>query len=177
VKNDYAAVVPAHFPLNIGTTPEDEFWGDGGRFNGVISPGVYGPNNDGTYGKYPGTRIASITDGTSNTIALAEKFVPIWAYNDWWFGDDKGAFHGFDNDTFRSTVNNPKYFPNNPIRDYNVPQDGTDWHAGFVFGSAHPSGINAVFADGSVQHIKYGVNPVTFTALGHRSDGSVLGEY
>jgi prepilin-type N-terminal cleavage/methylation domain-containing protein len=205
VKNDYAAVVPAHFPLNVNaagqqtTTAQDEIWGDNGKWFGVISPGLTGPDGNGNYSKYPGTRIASITDGTSNTMALGEKFEPIQAYNDWWFGDDKGAFHGFDNDTFRSTVNNLLDWPyGNPTRDFNVvgfntpngdPEncgnsgsntngyrsDGSEcWRAGFVFGSAHPAGINSVFADGSVHTVVYGVNAVTFTALGHRSDGSVL---
>src|SRR5262249_38428585 len=142
VKNDYAAVVPPHMPYRGNTTPEDEFWGDNGRFYGVISPGV-----DAAYGgfQYPATRISTITDGTSQTIAFAEKFMPTWAWSDWWSGDDKAAFHGFDDNTFRSTVNNPAYWPKgNPCQDYNVPQDGTqDWHAKFVFGSNHPSGINA----------------------------------
>src|SRR4029450_5045445 len=101
--------------------------------------------------------------GTSNTIAFAEKFMPTQVYNDWWSGDDKAALHGFDDNTFRSTVNNPGYFPGNPIKDFRT--TGADaccstdtWHAKFIFGSAHPSGINAVFADGSVHHIPYSVN-------------------
>jgi prepilin-type N-terminal cleavage/methylation domain-containing protein/prepilin-type processing-associated H-X9-DG protein len=174
VKNDYAAVVPPHLPYR-GGTPEDEFWGDNGRFNGVISPGV-----DAAYGgfKYPGTRMASITDGTSNTIAFAEKFMPIWAWTDWWSGDDKAAFHGYDDNTFRSTVNHPSYGPN-PTRDCQVGRSPNcpvpdDWAAKFLFGSNHPSGINAVFADGSVHHIPYSVSPGVFNALGHASDGTVI---
>jgi prepilin-type processing-associated H-X9-DG protein len=174
MKNDYAAVIPPHFPLRPTSTPEDEYWGDNGTFYGVIAPGIDGWNA-GFHKLFPRTRMADILDGTSNTMAIAEKFIPTWAYDDWWFGDDKGAFHGYDEVTFRSTVNNHAYFRNNPTQDFNVPQDGTqDWHAGFVFGSAHPSGINAVFADGSVHHISYNVDSLVFNALGHRADGTVF---
>jgi prepilin-type N-terminal cleavage/methylation domain-containing protein/prepilin-type processing-associated H-X9-DG protein len=174
VKNDYAAVVPPHIPYNPSHTPEDEFWGDGGRFYGVISPSY-----DASYGGYSYglTNMASISDGTSNTIAVAEKFMPTWAYDNWWSGDDKAAFHGFDDNTFRSTVNHPAYGPN-PIQDCNVGapncQVPDDWKAKFLFGSAHSSGINALFADGSVHHVPYSVSPNVFNALGHRSDGGVV---
>jgi prepilin-type N-terminal cleavage/methylation domain-containing protein len=180
VKNDYAAVVPPHLPLVAGHTPEDEFWGDNGRFYGVISPGI----DSGTSGQKKGsTTFASISDGTSNTIAIAEKFMPPKVYNDWWSGDDKAAFHGFDDNTFRSTVNHPAYGPN-PTRDCNpgsancpVPdklQPGNMWEAKFLFGSAHPSGIQAVMGDGSVRHIRFGIDPNTFNLLGHGSDGQPI---
>jgi len=183
VKNDYAGVVPAHWgPLGppTNTTLEDEFWGDNGTFYGVI----VGQGIDGNYRKKAGTTMASILDGTSNTMAISEKFMPTWAYDDWWFGDDKGAFHGFDNDCFRVTTNNPATRPdyfnphgtplNNPMRDFRVPTDGTDWNAGFMSGSAHSSGINALFADGSVHHLSFTIDRVVFTAVGHRQDGTTL---
>ena len=64
----------------------------------------------------------------------------------------------------------------NPARDQNLPQlkNGDDWHANFFFGSAHPAGLNAVFADGSVHNIKYGIDPDIFNAIGNRRDGTNL---
>jgi prepilin-type N-terminal cleavage/methylation domain-containing protein/prepilin-type processing-associated H-X9-DG protein len=198
VKTDYAAVVPPHLPLDPTHSPEDEFWGDNGNFYGVLTPGSSGWNSHYNF-FYPKTTIASITDGTSNTMAIAEKFMPTWAYDSWWNGDDKAAFHGWDNVNFRSTVDNPQYdnltqiyhsganaampagtpaLPGNPMRDYNTPtaayQDTAYWNCGFAFGSAHSSGINVVFADGSVHHIAFGIDQNTFNLLGHRSDGGVL---
>jgi prepilin-type processing-associated H-X9-DG protein len=39
----------------------------------------------------------------------------------------------------------------------------------FFFGSAHPSGVNAVFADGSVHQISFGVDGIVFNNLGTRN--------
>jgi prepilin-type N-terminal cleavage/methylation domain-containing protein len=208
LKCDYAAVAPGRFPLprdtngNITLLPTDDFWGswgggDNGQFFGVITKGLdcdaagtAGPNanamNSSAWKKRSKVTFASISDGTSNTMAVGEKFIPPYFYgNNDWFGDDKGIFHGFDNDNTRTSVNQQGYFPN-PSRDFDPPDvancpyhDQNDgvfhcWHAGFMFGSAHPAGFNAVFADGSVHNIKYGIDPDVFNALGHRADGSNL---
>lgn len=42
------------------------------------------------------------------------------------------------------------------------------------FGSAHPAGMNAVFGDGSVRHIKHEVSLTLFTAVCVRNDGVVV---
>jgi prepilin-type processing-associated H-X9-DG protein len=44
----------------------------------------------------------------------------------------------------------------------------------FIFGSAHPSGINMAFCDGSVRHIPFTISQAAHSALGHRSDGRVV---
>jgi prepilin-type processing-associated H-X9-DG protein len=36
------------------------------------------------------------------------------------------------------------------------------------------AGINAVFADGSVHNIKYGIDPQVFNALGNINDGTTF---
>jgi hypothetical protein len=203
-KNDYAAVQPGRFPLprlTDGTFPPDyvtttDYWGDptlGGQYMGVIAKGFNCDTGGGLgvalgshWHKLGKVTFASVTDGTSNTMAIGEKFLAPAFYDGWFFGDDKGAYKGYDEVNARSTVNVPGYFPN-PSRDFNPPdyqacpsgvpdQDGIFhcWHSGFTFGSAHPAGFNAVFADGSVHNIKYGIDTDVFNALGHRSDGSNL---
>jgi prepilin-type N-terminal cleavage/methylation domain-containing protein/prepilin-type processing-associated H-X9-DG protein len=198
IKIDYAAVSAHSVPYDPTTaTPTDQFWGDNNRFYGVIGRGNNGysggnqppgsPDYQNAYSQtYGKTRIADITDGTSNTMAIAEKFMPTWGYDNWFAGDDVGAFGGYDKNTFRSTVNNPKFFRRgNPAQDYpavnlncsgggEVLPDDECWGAMFVFGAAHPSGINAVFADGSVHHIPYSIDPIVFNQLGHKSDGGVF---
>ncbi len=180
---DYAAATPGPVPLpknragQITLPAQDAEWGIGGH-NGVITKGV-----DFASGR-PASKVtvASVVDGTSNTFVIADKFIPTQFYaNNGWFGADKGAFIGYDEVNHRTTVawqTAPKGPIPNPQRDYVVPNssDWNDpmWQTGFVFGSAHPSGINAVFADGSVRHIQYNINPDLFNLIGHRADGAVV---
>ena len=44
-----------------------------------------------------------------------------------------------------------------------------------VVSSLHPSGVNAMFGDGSVRFIAYSNSPSTVPALATRSGGEVLG--
>jgi prepilin-type N-terminal cleavage/methylation domain-containing protein/prepilin-type processing-associated H-X9-DG protein len=184
-KGDYAAADPGpNVPYQGWEDPENTFWGDGTRF-GVISRGL--DSNGLPTGKHARITFSSITDGTSNTMAIGEKFISTLDYSNWAFSEDKGAFHGFDNGYVRSTVGinlmdvtvsagDPTL--SNPMRDAPIQNTGTSgtvgWRSAFLFGSAHPAGMNAVFADGSVHHITYSVSPIVFNALGHISDGSVL---
>jgi prepilin-type N-terminal cleavage/methylation domain-containing protein/prepilin-type processing-associated H-X9-DG protein len=178
-KADYAAVVPGPtVPLQSWMDPNNTFWDATSIRSGIISRGLD------SAGDYPNRKLgritmASITDGTSNTIAIGEKFISTLDYTNWAFSEDKGAFHGFDNGYGRSTVNNTTFFPaGNPAHDFPVPDSGTagslGWNSAFVFGSAHPNGINAVWGDGSVRPIRYGVAPNVFNAMGHIADGSVI---
>jgi prepilin-type processing-associated H-X9-DG protein len=43
----------------------------------------------------------------------------------------------------------------------------------YAMGSAHPGGINVVFADGSTTGISYDVDLEVFNRLGNRFDGEV----
>ena len=173
--NDYAAAVPGRVPLRNAENPEQTFWGDDGRFNGVIYPILIGEIGSGSV-KYRNvsSKISDVTDGTSNTMLAAEKWVPSNEYGGGHWADDTGPMAGWDPDIARSTVNNPSYCPN-PTRDIPLPQSDIRWdHCGRVFGSAHPAGMNAVFVDGSVHHIKFGIDPNVFNMLGHKSDGGVI---
>jgi prepilin-type processing-associated H-X9-DG protein len=121
---------------------------------------------------------ASILDGTSQTMAVAEKFMRPRDYGDC-CGDGFGIFASAHIASVRSTA----YF-NDDGNDVPNPAHDTD-HAktlftfGYVdwsyhFGSAHPSGMNAAFADGSVHHIRYGIDPQVFNQLGRRDDGQSI---
>jgi prepilin-type N-terminal cleavage/methylation domain-containing protein/prepilin-type processing-associated H-X9-DG protein len=119
------------------------------------------------------TKIAKITDGTSKTLLIGEKYVHVDFYS---IGgtdmtsssDDHGWTDGWDPDTMRCTC-----FP--PLQDSQ--KDGKKTHQNarqtaffvFEFGSAHPGGFNVVFADGSVHTINYGIDLVVFNSLGTRN--------
>ncbi len=45
------------------------------------------------------------------------------------------------------------------------------------FGSAHPSGVNVLLGDGSVRHISYTIDILTWARLWHRADGQPIGQF
>jgi prepilin-type N-terminal cleavage/methylation domain-containing protein/prepilin-type processing-associated H-X9-DG protein len=105
---------------------------------------------------------AGIPDGTSNTFVVAEKrLVGTLGSNQW--DDNEGYTGGWDWDTIRLAINAPE-------RDKFIdPRGGSN-----EFGSAHASGFNAVFADGSVRLIRYSVSLAVFRTASLRNDGQAL---
>jgi prepilin-type processing-associated H-X9-DG protein len=78
--------------------------------------------------------------------------------------DDRGWSDGWDPDTFRSTTH--------PVgADAEQMSGETDDDFGHRIGSAHSSGVNAVYGDGSVRQISYDINQEIINQLAHRSDG------
>jgi prepilin-type N-terminal cleavage/methylation domain-containing protein/prepilin-type processing-associated H-X9-DG protein len=158
--NDYAASTPGD-----AVNSWDQFW-YGQTWN------VPGPNvtyrgavvRSGTASQF--SNFANITDGTSNTLAVGEKWLRPRNYDlgDW--HDDRGWTDGWDPDIMRYTAFIPLKDSNTPPA---VPVD-----AGYHFGSAHPAGINTVFADGSVRMIAYNIDPVMFNRIGDRQDGATI---
>ncbi|HLJ94397.1 MAG TPA: DUF1559 domain-containing protein [Gemmataceae bacterium] len=172
--SDYGSAVPGRYPLRTNETPDQTFWGDNGKYWGVIIPILTTRYDQG--GKYRDqpVKIGDVSDGTSNTMVIADKWVPSNSYGGDHWADDAGPATGYDPDQARSTVNTPSFCPN-PTRDIPLPQTDARWsNCGYVFGGAHPAGINAVFADGSVHHIKYEINAQVFNMLGHRADGGTF---
>jgi prepilin-type N-terminal cleavage/methylation domain-containing protein/prepilin-type processing-associated H-X9-DG protein len=193
---DYASVNPAPVPMHVnsqGQYIEDvdsliQGWPNGalhedweyGMTHGVIPHG-----NNWDPGHTLKHTFASISDGTSNTMMIGEKWLPINCYQGGCYSDDTGPMEGADTDVNRTTAalqvclyglnGTPCLPPANPSQDFNVTVNGnwgTGWSGQSQFGSAHPAGINAVFADGSVHSIKYGIDPQTFNALGNINDGT-----
>jgi prepilin-type N-terminal cleavage/methylation domain-containing protein/prepilin-type processing-associated H-X9-DG protein len=127
---------------------------------------------------------AKITDGTSKTIMIAEKYVRSDEYDAGLYSDDQGWSDGWDADSLRSTAFTPindsdpiGFATGTQLTDsYFVDRNSGSLSSGGIaiynvlhFGSAHASGINAVFADGSVHSINYDVDPFIFNALGTRA--------
>ena len=146
------------------------------------------PNNNGAgpLGQHAGifyrnsaTKIAAVTDGTSNTIMVGERSHNL-SYVTWvarsidgWLGKTSPVEGGTDQfnpspeecwtqimgpcgleDGLR-TINNPEAH----VEDY--------W-------SRHPGGANMLFADGSVHFLKSSINPIPWRALATRAFGEVI---
>jgi prepilin-type N-terminal cleavage/methylation domain-containing protein/prepilin-type processing-associated H-X9-DG protein len=99
-----------------------------------------------------------VKDGGSNTIMVGEKCLNPDEYLSGAWHDDRGWTDGWDPDTVRSTTFAP-HQDSNKIGD-----------TGYLFGSAHAAGFNAVFADGSVRMLSYSIDRMTFNYLGNRQD-------
>jgi prepilin-type N-terminal cleavage/methylation domain-containing protein/prepilin-type processing-associated H-X9-DG protein len=117
----------------------------------------------------PPINVHQITDGTSNTLAVAEKQL-----NAEMFGqaiDDNEAYvrPGWNGDweiyRIGGTANDV------PQMDYRQAGSTVATHR---FGSAHSSGFNALFCDGSVRHIRYSVNAETWKHVVTRNGGDVI---
>jgi prepilin-type N-terminal cleavage/methylation domain-containing protein/prepilin-type processing-associated H-X9-DG protein len=171
------------------------------QFRGVITRidwllNDYTNPTSGTHTGY-GAKItfAKISDGTSKTMLIAEKFLPSQFlsgdYGIAFSTDDNGWTDGWDCNNVRSTM-----FPPRGDGDLSPPKGFTgaadtfeekiaslfgngvcskagDWS----MGSSHSGGINAAFADGSVQFINYDVDLETFNRLGHRHDDEATGTF
>ena len=169
------------FPDSALNAPDDMRWD--GVF--VRTPWRW-RRNDVPQSVAPPVRIAQITDGTSKTFMIGEKFVradlydgfaPDGGTND---ADDKGWSDGWDYDTVRSTCFRP-YPDSNPEAFgamawyFGEIATGGGVDAGvYYFGSAHPAGFNAAFADGSVSAISFDVDILLFNALGTRNGGELV---
>jgi prepilin-type N-terminal cleavage/methylation domain-containing protein/prepilin-type processing-associated H-X9-DG protein len=109
------------------------------------------------------TRLTDVTDGTSNTLLVADKRLNVALLGQPQKDDDTGYASGFDADVVRYT-NLP------PLPDLNAPSgDG-----GGRFGSSHSGRFNAALCDGSVRSISYSVDATVFANLGNRNDGQVI---
>jgi prepilin-type N-terminal cleavage/methylation domain-containing protein/prepilin-type processing-associated H-X9-DG protein len=124
-------------------------------------------NSPGTFSCFSDTRIAEITDGTSNTFLFGESGHQLLAPADrnswhWWTSGNWG-------DTIGTTM-----FPLNPQRKAGDVADITGLGASaFIvsFSSLHPGGANFAMADGSVKFIKdsiqtWRIDPTTRLPLG-----------
>ena len=127
--------------------------------------------SDGVIYDHSRVKIAMISDGTSNTYMLGEKYMnPSFYYDGRDPADDAGVYEGCAHDTCRwCTFSNPSAGTGL------VPQqDRIGVIATASFGSPHPGGCNFVFCDGSVRTTSYSIDARVHSYLGNREDGQVV---
>jgi prepilin-type N-terminal cleavage/methylation domain-containing protein len=112
----------------------------------------------------PPLGIRDMVDGSSATLLVGEKRMNLFYLGMQRSDDNEGYTSGNDWDTMRDANLVPGPDTNAPTSE-----------KGFAeFGSSHRSGMNFIFGDGSVHHIKYSINPKVFALLGTRADGTPL---
>ncbi len=114
-----------------------------------------------------------VVDGLSKTYLIGERYIPVAQYETGLdLGDNETWCTGFNNDNYRKTGR----LEEGEVHEC-VPMP--DWISGIKdpssrFGSAHVSGWNASFCDGSVRTIPYDVDWHVHRDLGNRMDGSAV---
>jgi prepilin-type N-terminal cleavage/methylation domain-containing protein/prepilin-type processing-associated H-X9-DG protein len=132
----------------------------------------------GVVGYHIELKLAQITDGTSNTYLIGEKYVPTALYetsfaNPAGYGDDQSAYTGYDWDNQRVAYNPGGAFGRDafqPLQDDAI--DGGDDANVYAFGSAHAGGLNMAMCDGSVHTISYDIDSDTHRYLAVKDDGN-----
>jgi len=115
------------------------------------------------------TKLADITDGTTSTILIGEKYLAPQNYTTGRDGgDDQGALVGANKDICRwsrapgsNAIQTPK-------------QDVSTSTNHFRFGSAHAGSFHAAFCDGSVRTLAYEIDEILFENLVNRRDGAII---
>ena len=168
---------------NAGTTddgtnmcqgPGDLATGDG--WPGSTWRDQYHGKDTGVIYTHSATALADITDGTSNTYLLGEKYCNADTYYDGTSqADDQGWDAPADWDSIRFTGSTSAK-PGSAsfaasIADFIPIQDTPGTDHGMAFGSPHGNGFYMAFCDGSVQFMNYAIDITVHWYLGNRADG------
>jgi prepilin-type processing-associated H-X9-DG protein len=175
---DYAA--PYFGPQS---TSESTIFNTPSSFWGIIIPSE--PREAGrAWSRDNRVDFGSILDGTSSTLLLGEKWLRPDQYEIGSWMDDHNLISALDPDSMRIG-------DRAPVRDTNGRVTATDnnpccewWRdplnrtpsprLGSHFGGAHPGGMNAALADGSVRLINWSIAEQTFSRLGQKADGTAV---
>lgn len=137
-------------------------------------------------------KISQITDGTSKTYMVGEKFVTVDNYETGADpGDNETWCTGFNNDNYRVTgawqtssstfvplpplqhvVGEPPGLPaslGNPASTPAVTANPATYSR--LFGSAHAGGMNMSLCDGSVDFVSFDIDPQVYLQAGNRNNG------
>ncbi len=121
--------------------------------------------------------ISHVTDGTSKTYLIGEKFILPKEYETGWdSGDNETWCTGYNNDNFRTSYVPPSQDTDNNAHRVPYQGDARAYPGRYIFGSVHSAGLNMSYCDGHVETVTYDIDPYLHRSLGNRGDGSTAGE-
>jgi len=162
VRGDYAANMGSGtFPTNryrSGGSPATVAEGD--AMTDSAWQAAYGPAPDGLVFRRSRVRLKDVTDGTTATYLLGEKYIdPGKLATGESDDDDQCLYSGHDRDVLRVGLGPPA-------------QDRPGHEPSAIsFGSSHSSGCGMATADGSVSVVGYDIDPLVHRARASRNDG------
>jgi prepilin-type N-terminal cleavage/methylation domain-containing protein len=144
---------------------------------------IFAHDATGVFTYWSFNRLKSITDGTSKTYCVGEKWLPLMDYeNGLNGGDDQIGFCGMDRDNLRwargdhaiTTPEAKNLSAKPPIPD-SIPileADRNKYNGNF--GGPHAGVVLMAMCDGSVHGISFDIDPTIHGRLGNRKDGEVV---
>jgi prepilin-type processing-associated H-X9-DG protein len=170
--NAFVAAYPA--PFDPDGDREDPFMRNNVRSDYANPNQISGVFGRGYFSSWS-AKIANVSDGTSNTIAVGEvrMFCNKWNWNDgrgWAAGD--GHWYSTAAPINFPTCQDSTGYNTGPCT---VNQD--NWNSQFGFKSKHVGGAHMLLCDGSVRFMTQNIDMYTYQKLGDRSDGMPTGDF
>ena len=140
------------------------------QLSGDIRRGAFG--NDGA------ARFASITDGTSNVLAIGEATAGLYktssAYGPWGMTGTHTCCHGRVVSASTTLLGAAEAAPYRNDWHINAPWQGDAQRRTYawVFGSKHPGGAQFIYCDGSTHFVPQTIDYLTFVRMAYLQDGS-----
>ncbi|MFT5527553.1 MAG: prepilin-type N-terminal cleavage/methylation domain-containing protein [Pirellulaceae bacterium] len=140
--------------------------------DGPIVPSTYRGATGGSGGSGIRRNLRDITDGTSSTLLIGEKWLTLGAFNGSSCNDDQGWVDGWDNDTICFSRG---HAAGNSIRPPRTIGKDYSTSCGLYFGSSHHVMMTCL-SDGSTRSVNFDVDPESWDRFCNATDGEALGE-
>jgi prepilin-type N-terminal cleavage/methylation domain-containing protein len=137
------------------------------------APYAHAPGGLGVWNFEGRVNLAAVTDGTSNTIMVGERYMARSRYQaDDWGGEP--ITRGFGWGIARRCFGLPQPDSVNRTSGQSTNPDDGGGPVNERLGSAHTTGFGVAMADGSVRFLRYGLDLQTYRNLCVRDDGNVV---